>query len=987
MKSKLLVVLTVFICLVSGTVFSAVSGRITGVITSSETGDAVPGANVSVVGTSLGGVTDANGKYTILNVPVGTYTIRVSSVGFTTLEVSNVSVSVDLASFQDHTVAPTTEELGDVIRVTAETPLVIRDKVASISIVRRDELLALPTRGFADVVGIQTGVVKVTPNLGPRGLRGAREANNSPELNIRGGRPSEVAYYVDGFSQQDPLSGTSTTNISNNAIKEISITSGGFPAEYGHVASGIVNVTTMSGGNEYHGNAEVVTDNWGDSFKHTYDQNWYSLDLSGPIPGVEDGFFFGSVEHRYHGDRMPSAITEDILPSGSVRLPNNSLDGWAYQGKIDYQFTDNLKLQLSGNGSKDEWRGYTHSYLFNAEHMPYYKDKNLSFNARLTHTMSASTFWTFSGSYFVTERFRGDGVYREDIWAYGRPGGNPRNDIENLFRSFDDNAVDSVGDRIITPDSLVTISGAALGTPDGLDRTFVAGGDEGHVWDDYLRRKSAYVGFKGQITSEITSEHTVKGGFEFNRHTLRFYQHFFPISVYKGVGTGGFQDVNRYGYDIFGEESDDDDWQNETKHPIDIGFYLQDRLEYEGLIITAGLRFDYFDYKALRLRNPNLPLDPDSLQFDNDFTNDGEIQSLELADTESSEKFTRFSPRLGVAFPISDKTQMRLSYGQFFQRPELQNLYVGYDFLDFKISTGGYYVSFGNPNLEPPKTTAYEIGITRQMGDNTSFDVNIFYKDITNLIQVYNQPSLPTSFASYRNSDYGTVKGLEFHLTTRRTNQIALDFKYTLSFATGTGSYSNTQGNVAWVNANAPRQTAPLAFDQTHKFIGNFDLRYKGQEGPRFGDIYPLENFGINVLLIASSGLPYTPVQILNEATLGAFAPIVLDTRNSETGPWTLSIDLKAERSFNVGNFKLSPYFWVKNLLDRDNVVQVWEGSGRPNSTGWLETPEGQVFVDAHSAVDDATGLTGEEKYVIAQNQPLNYANPRQIYFGLRASF
>ena len=189
------------------------------------------------------------------------------------------------------------------------------------------------------------------------------------------------------------------------------------------------------------------------------------------------------------------------------------------------------------------------------------------------------------------------------------------------------------------------------------------------------------------------------------------------------------------------------------------------------------------------------------------------------------------------------------------------------------------------------------------------------------------------------------------------------------------------------MNANSPKQTAPLAFDQTHKFIGNFDLRYSAQEGPRFGDIYPLENSGVNVLLVASSGLPYTPVQILNEATLGAFAPINLDTRNSETGPWTLTIDLKAEKSFNVGNFKIAPYLWIKNLLDRDNAIQVWEGSGRPNTTGWLETTEGQTFVNNTSDVDDATGLTGEEKYEIAQNHPLNYANPRQIYFGLRASF
>ena len=141
------------------------------------------------------------------------------------------------------------------------------------------------------------------------------------------------------------------------------------------------------------------------------------------------------------------------------------------------------------------------------------------------------------------------------------------------------------------------------------------------------------------------------------------------------------------------------------------------------------------------------------------------------------------------------------------------------------------------------------------------------------------------------------------------------------------------------------------------------------------------------MLLVASSGLPYTPINVINEATILAFAPVVLDTRNSERGPWTLSIDLKAEKSFNVGNFKLSPYLWIKNLLDRDNAVQVWEGSGRPNSTGWLETPEGQTFASNNSTVHDATGLTGEEKYRIAENHPLNYANPRQIYFGLRASF
>ncbi|HEX2897017.1 MAG TPA: TonB-dependent receptor [candidate division Zixibacteria bacterium] len=982
MKTKLLLSVVLIVCLAFGAVWSAVTGRITGVITNSETKQAIPGVTVSVVGTTLGAITDENGKYTVLNVPVDNYTLRITSVGYRTVEISNVSVSSDLASFHDIALESSTEALGDVIRVVAETPMIIKDKVASINIVKRDELLAMPTRGFEEVVGIQTGVVQVKPNLGPRGLRGQREATNAPELNIRGGRPSEVAYYVDGYSQQDPLSGNSTANISNNAIKEVSIVSGGFPAEYGHVAAGIVNVVTNSGGTEYHGNAEVVTDNWADGgFKRTYDQNWYTFDLSGPIPGISNSFFFGSIERRYHGDREPSAVTEDVLAGEPGRLAGNWLDGWSYQGKLDFKPTENVQLAFSGNASKEEWSEYTHSYLFNAEHMPYYEDKNIGLNAKLTHTLNSHSFYTLSGSYFNTDRFRGDGVHRKDIWAYGRPAGNPANDNETLFRAWDDMNLDSLGNQIVTPTDYIT------DTVDGVVRTFIGPGDESHVYDDYLKRKSAYFGFKGQMTNEINSDHTLKGGFEFNRHTLRFYQHFIPVNVWNGVAGNGFQDANRYGYDMFGEESDDQTWQNDTKHPIDLGLFLQDRLEYKGLIVTGGLRYDYFDYKAQRLRNPELPLDPDSLQFDTISTNDNFAQTLEEGDTESSKAFTRLSPRLGIAFPIDDKTQMRVSYGQFYQRSELQNLYVGYDYLDYKIRTGGYYVAFGNPNLEPPKTTAYEIGVSRQLGEYTAFDLNVFYKDVSDLVQVYTQPSLPRSFSTYRNSDYGTIKGMEFELKTRRTNQITLNLKYTLSFASGTGSYANSQGNVAWVNANGPLQTAPLDFDQTHKFVGIFDLRYGKKEGPRMGDSYPLQNFGLNVILQAASGLPYTPIVITNEATLASFAPVALDTRNSENGPWTLIVDLKLERGFSLGKYTLSPYLWVKNLLDRDNVVQVWEGSGRANSTGWLETPEGQQFASAHSQIDDTSGLTGEEKYELAQFQPQNYANPRMVYFGLRASF
>jgi len=999
MKVKLLPIVLVLLCLSGGAVFGSVVGKITGTITDAGTGNPVVGATISVEGTSMGAIANEAGVYTIFNVPVGTYTLVISAVAYDAVEISNVHVSADLATYQDQAMTEKVTELGVVIRVTAETPMVIKDKVASVQIIKADELLAMPTRGFEDVVAVQSGVVAAIQSF-RGGNRSLREYTNTPELYIRGGRPSEVAYYVDGYSQQDPLTGTSTGNIGNNAIKEVAVISGGFPVEYGHVTSGIVNVITQSGSDKFSGTAEVVTD-------QKYDQNWYSATLGGPIPNLPKSHFFGSVERRYFGDRQPSAITSDVLPGSPDRLPNNSLSGWSYTGKLDYNFTPNLEIALSGNASNDKWSRYQHTRLFENEHNQFFEDKNYGLNLRLTHTLGSKTYYNLSGSYFVTERFSGDGVYRKDLWEYGRPDGNPTSDDEALFRKWD-NPFPQVFDSInpITNDSVfhdsITPTRYVLdtvvvdtGTTDGVyweDTVFHSFryDDESQVYDDYLKRKSSYIGFKGDITRELSREHTVKGGFEFNRHTLRYYNHLRPVLVYQGINSFGH--INRYGYDEWGNESDDEDWRNETKHPIDFAMYLQDRIEYGGLIVTAGVRLDMFDYKGMRLRNADTPLNPDSLGFpdtpDRDYPDDdGTSQTLEQSDLEDSEIFTRISPRLGVAFPVSDRTQMRVSYGKFFQRPDLEDLYVGYSFMEYQLLGSGYYTEWGNPNLEPPKTTAYEVGMTHQLGDNTSFDVNIFYRDVSDLIQTVDQPSTPNSFGTFRNQDYGTIKGLEFNLKMRRTRNMMVDFKYTLSYANGTGSFNTELRNVAWVKGIPPKHTAPLEYDQRHKFIGIFDVRFGKGEGPKLGEVYILENFGVNILAQGGSGLPYTPSQIYNEPTTGSVSPIPIDVRNSKNRPWILRVDMKMERAFDVGQFKVTPYLWVMNLLDRDNTLNVWEGTGKANSSGWLETGEGQVFVNANSTPNDNQGLTGEEKYRIAQNPPGNYDIPRQILFGVRMSF
>jgi hypothetical protein len=202
MKPKALLLALVITCLATSLALGATTGKITGVITDAQTNEPLVGVTVMVVGTNLGASTDPDGKYTIINVPVGTFTLRISSVGYATVEVSDVRVSVDLATYQDQGLSSQATDIGKTIQVTAEQKLINKDKTTTVDVISREELLALPTRGFEQVVGIQNSVVRMNSNVDVR-QRGGREAlSTAPEINLRGGRPSEVAYYVDGFSQQ-----------------------------------------------------------------------------------------------------------------------------------------------------------------------------------------------------------------------------------------------------------------------------------------------------------------------------------------------------------------------------------------------------------------------------------------------------------------------------------------------------------------------------------------------------------------------------------------------------------------------------------------------------------------------------------------------------------------------------------------------------------------------------------------------------------------
>ena len=100
MQRKLLFLLLIT-ALVPGLMFA--SGKIKGKVVDASSGEPLVGANVIVVGTSMGAATNVSGEYTVLNIPSGTYTLKTSYVGYQTITISNIRVNNDLtteANFQ-----------------------------------------------------------------------------------------------------------------------------------------------------------------------------------------------------------------------------------------------------------------------------------------------------------------------------------------------------------------------------------------------------------------------------------------------------------------------------------------------------------------------------------------------------------------------------------------------------------------------------------------------------------------------------------------------------------------------------------------------------------------------------------------------------------------------------------------------------------------------------------------------------------------------
>lgn len=250
-------------------------------------------------------------------------------------------------------------------------------------------------------------------------------------------------------------------------------------------------------------------------------------------------------------------------------------------------------------------------------------------------------------------------------------------------------------------------------------------------------------------------------------------------------------------------------------------------------------------------------------------------------------------------------------------------------------------------------------------------------------------PAPVNTYESYGNLDFGTVKGFSFQYDLRRTNNLEFTANYTLQFADGTGSNSNSQrglntrGNI--------RTLFPLSFDERHRFVTTFDYRY-GQgnryNGPRFLGLDILSNAGLNLQANAVSGRPYTKLQRAQPFTGTGFKGAI----NGARLPWNFTLDLRLDKSFRIGNDQnnrpvfVNAYLRVQNVLDRRNVVGVYPVTGSPDDDGYLTSSDGRSALNTiiTSGRDVDAYLAS---YSWALNNPDLFSLPRRVFLGAIIEF
>ena len=936
----------------------AQTGMVSGVITNAKDGKALAYANVIVVGTNKGAMSLADGKFKISGVPAGRHTLKAMMMGYKANEIKvtvNAGAETTINFKLEETIVMKTQE----IIVTADKPMVeVTSSDVRASVTSR-QVLDMPVDDVLEAVALKAGIVKQGDEMHVRGGRSGEvqiQIDGVPVDDPLGGGTVDVGLLATSGSEivsggMDAEYGDAQSAVINISTKEGGRTFGGevryFTDDFGRQDKTYTNFDRISigfGGPtwwkalRYHVSGEAtfrdgenstieprtehkITDwlkfrdrqaeNYNFQSKVTWNKNRIKVSGEAIVSRSQretylnnwniEGFVGKIHIFQRVFQSVPSQPGEPEIMEflGITRIDHGS---WAtITDQVTRERRLNIRPVIVRQLVRDPVTGEQRIEQYDDFRAADIGDRTVIWDqAIMSSDRSTVLFYKpwrlFEGFQFPFSEFRPfvrdpSGVDSNFV-AFNSAGRTPevRTDHLQLKLSFNHvltnkllyslklsrlalNTTQTVYDINGNPKSPDQFSSAGLPTelPNG---TRLEGGITSAQWytdSDFPYFITAYdypfftdqatiqYLFKSDVTSEQLKGHRVKSGVQLIYNDLRDDERVFPAQRRRNSETGVFQQgLNVNNYNNFNTEG---------------AFYVQDKWEYEGMVVNGGLRLEWFS------TGNNTEI---------------KIASSEIDQTVEQWK-TNLSPRLGFAFPITDRDKFFFHYGRFTQWPSRTFLFKTQD-------TIGSLGTLGNPNLEPELTISYQAGISHQFTDDIAGNFVVFSKDIYGLVSSSQVTDDSTGIQTFRfvNKTYASSRGLEISLEKRLTRRLGFETYYTYSFADGVASDSDF-GRSAEGLTHLPTDELPLNWDQRHTFNVTFRLRDQNK-------------WGATAIYSYGSGLPWTPFDRYARLQDPSW-------ENSRRLEPTHKLSIQGRKKFNLYSRELTLFFEGRNLLDDDVLL------------------------------------------------------------------
>ena len=930
---------------------AAITGKISGVITDEATKAPLANVTVTIVGTSSTTTTNDAGYYVLINIPPGGYDVKAEIAGYGSETVAGAKVFAGLTTTLNFALKAADVVTLEEVTVIAAKPLIKRDVTQTTRIIEAEDIEAMPRDTVNGILQTQAGVA-INNASGALHIRGGRSMEvkylidglpiNDPigrglGVNISTNALEQMEVITGGFNAEhgdaqsgvinlitkagaqkfsgriryrvgqwathhgDPLYGPWLDPDNNfrpvalepfrgiflgapydyqtpyrgdpTTVEELANREGDAQVVFTEIAPGVYADRTdnpllpvidpATGEPQVDAAGEVVmtrqpyqdTDGTVIDYEkkqitlfdgYIVDLNQYSglfndtkaYDLS---PSHIGEF---ALNGPIWGNRLTFAVASQIRQDESF-LPNSDGTGYTFQGKLKFEVTPQLKLTASGLFDQRESTSYGGSLRFLPSAIPVGNRDGLGGSVQLSHNLNSGTFYTLTLGQF----HRSFESHQPDkLW-------DPLNKTfdENAWdpeKSFEENQAEG---RIRNP------------TQQAYNDTnyFIAGDD--NAWTD---RSSTTSILKADFASQVTENHQIQTGVGFTVEELY------------NLGATNYGSSNLYVefYDVA---------------PSSLSAYLQDKMEYAGMIVNAGLRYDLYNPDGVL---PADPLDPLELNPDGTIKLDKSEYKVGIPiikdPVEASVK-QMLAPRLGISFPVTDRAKLHFTYGHYYQMPRGDDLYEN---LNFDVR--GAIRRKGNPDLEPEKTIAYEVGIAQQFTDDLTADITGFTKDIDKLVSSVHV-DITNDYSYFINDIYGRVQGFELTVRKWRTaeSRVSGMLSYTYSVAKGKGSSRNLGYLTYYRQQPEVTESHPLDWDQRHIVSGALDIQL------------PFDS-AINLIGRYGSGLPYTP---------NPSAPIKPDV-NSKRYPPTYNVDVLLSKRSRIAGFTYTLFADIRNIFNTKNL-------------------------------------------------------------------